>query len=213
MPDSGLRAVRRAFVELRDTHRALGKYEFKWGYVTGPVLKAAYRDLAELFFTGPAAKHLSFKCIVIAKTDDPSHGSGKVGMDEGFYKAYFTLLRHRLIAGHDYNIRLDHKSGPRADAPETLMRVLNHTARREMPTPYRVQSCQSIQSHDSDLLQLADLFCGVVGWAWNGMDSICRAKPILHDLICQRLNTKTLAKKESRRDNQKFNVWHYRPLS
>ena len=102
----------------------------------------------------------------------------------GFYKAYFTLLRYRLAG--DNHVRLDHRTSPRSHPEGDVGRCLNAIAKRDR-LAFRVLLCTAPSSKSEDLLQLADIFCGAVGWAWNGMDSICGAKPILHERICKHL--------------------------
>lgn len=165
----------------------------------------------ELFFDSPAAEFLNFRCIVVAKEDDASLALDKVGRDVGFYKAYYTLLRHRLVRGLHYHVRLDGRSGPR-EAPEAdLMRCLNTVARRDLDDPFTVLSCRHVVSHSEDLIQLADLFCGVVGWAWNGKSSTCGAKPVLHKQLCSFLPWDTLEARQTSKSQPKFNIWKYTP--
>lgn len=80
-----------------------------------------------------------------------------------------------------------------------------------MKTPYHVLSCVAVRSHAEDLVQLADILCGVVGWSWNAMKSASNAKPQFHQYVCNRLRTPTLANWETPQRAVPFNVWRYRP--
>lgn len=209
VPDHRMRAVRGAFRELRERHPTIR--ELKWEYVTGTAPMTVYRELIDLFFSSPVADLLSFKCLVVQRGDDASRTLDKVGKDIGFYKAYYTLLRHRLAAGSTNHVRLDGRSGPRSDAEGELAKCLNNASASQMWTPFTVASCAAVSSKSEDLIQLADVLCGAVGWAWNGMQSTCGAKPLLHAQITTALRWSTLVSRETGRAEPKFNVWRYRP--
>jgi hypothetical protein len=170
----------------------------------------AYCDLIDLFYHSDVAPVLSFRCLVVAKSDDVSQTAGKTEKDLGFFKAYYTLLSKRLKPGTDNHITIDERTSPRPRAVEELGERLNWTGGREKP-PFRVASCKMARSKDDDLLQLADVLCGAVAWAYNGMQSTCGAKPILHERMCRAMNWITLEKCETDAKAPKFNVWPYRP--
>jgi hypothetical protein len=201
-----MRTVRAELAKLRAKHPKLG--EFKWIYVTGKTPLTAYGDLVDLFFHSPAAQYLSFNCIVVRRADDPSDRMKKLGKDVGFYKTYFTLLRYRLAG--DNHVRLDHRSSPRAHPEADVARCLNAIAKRD-GLAFKVLSCAAPCSKSEDLLQLADVLCGAVAWAWNGKPSTCGAKPALHQHICNHLKWATLENRETALAAVKFNVWRYRP--
>lgn len=209
VPEIGMRLVRTAFKDLRAKHPKMG--EFKWEYVTGKAPLRAYSDLIDLFFSSEAGRLLCFKSLVVARADDASLGSGKHERDLGFYKAYFVLLRYRLWTGADHHVRLDEKSGPRAAAAAELMQCLNRAATRDLKAPYRVLTCRHESSKNEDLLQLADVLCGALGWAWNGRKSTCGAKPILHDQIAAYVGVKSLDRYSTWGSAPKYNVWHFQP--
>ena len=160
----------------------------------------AYSDLVDLFFQSDAARFLAFKCLVVRRSDDPSDSLPKLDKD------------YRLLQGvlHASAVPLDHRTSPRSHPEGDVGRCLNAIAKRDR-LAFRVLLCTAPSSKSEDLLQLADIFCGAVGWAWNGMDSICGAKPILHERICKHLKWATLEKRATGLAAEKLNVWLYRP--
>lgn len=208
VPEEGMRVVRASLRALRSEYPNVG--EFKWTYVGGQKPHVAYSEFVEMFFSGPASRFLSFKCIVIPRSADPSSALGKIGRDLGFYKAYYTFLLHRLEPGFDYHIRLDRKPSPRPEPEAELRQCLNSAGARE-PIPWKVFSCRPVRSQTEDLVQMADVLCGALGWAWNGKKSEAAAKPILADQIRHALGWEKLEEKETYRHASKFNVWRYRP--
>ncbi|MFN4770627.1 MAG: DUF3800 domain-containing protein [Gemmatimonas sp.] len=204
----GLREVRQAFTELRARHPKAG--ELRWGKVDGREPWRVYLDLMDLFFSGPAAKHLSFKCIVVHSEDDRSRNGDKHERDLGFYKAYWTLLSHRLLANCTYHIRLDQRSSPRLKDPEgQLQERLNNTGYNK-GSYWDVLTCRGECSKREDLLQLADVLLGAIGWAWNGRRSTCGAKPGLERYIADKLRWKDLAR-DTAMNSAKANIWKYTP--
>src|SRR5688500_10014159 len=90
VPEIGMRPVSEAFKTLRAKHPSI--QELKWSYVTGKTALTVYKDLVDLFFASDVRRYLSFKCMVIRRTDDVSQLADKTGKDLGFFKAYYTFL-------------------------------------------------------------------------------------------------------------------------
>ena len=210
VPDHGMRAVRDAFRELRRRHPKIT--EMKWTYVTTKKPLTIYVELVNLFFASPVADLLSFKCFVVQRAEDASRTLDKYGRDVGFYKSYYTFLNHRLVPGATHHVRLDKRSSPRQSPEAELASCLNSTGWNWSDGTPRVESCAGICSKDDDLIQLADVLSGAVGWAWNGAgaQTTCGAKPILHRQITDALGWTTLAR-ETSGSARKFNIWRYRP--
>ncbi len=205
--NAGMRVIRRELKALRTKHPTLR--EVKWSEIHGTTPYRAYGDLVSLFFDGPAAQFLSFKCMVINKVDDASRGLDSDGRDLGFYKTYFTLFRYRCLPGCQYRIHLDEKPGTRVNPEADVALHLNKKFGKWKP-PAEVLSCKGVCSKTEDLVQLADLFCGAVGWDWNGRQSISSAKVVLATQIIDRLGWSTLARETTIKE-PKFNIWRYRP--
>ncbi len=205
--DAGMRVIRGELTALRAKHPQAR--EFKWSAVHGSTPYRAYGDLISLFFTGPAAKYLSFKCMVVERTDDSSRALGKTGRDLGFYKTYYTLLRYRVEKGCRYRIRLDRRPSPRPDPEQDVADYLNEAVKSWNP-PTQIVSCVGICSKSDDLMQLADLLSGAIGWDWNGRQSVSPAKIALADQIAAHLGWSGLARETSSRASR-VNIWRYRP--
>jgi hypothetical protein len=204
---AGIRTVRSELRALRAKHPK--SREFKWSEVHGRVPYRSYSDLISVFFDSPAAQYLSFKCLIVQRSDDPSRSSNKFEKDIGFYKAYHLLLRHRLAVGCRYRIRLDRRSGPRASAEQDVADCLNAECCRWVP-PSEVLSCVGICSKTDDVMQLADVLCGAVAWDSNGRKSSSPAKVAFGEEIRSRLGGRMLSQATSSTE-AKFNVWRYSP--
>jgi hypothetical protein len=204
---AGIRVVRAELRALREKHPKAR--EFKWSEVHGRVPYRSYGDMVSIFFDGPAAQYLSFKCLIVQRSDDRTRALDKTEKDIGFYKAYHLLLRYRLATGCQYRIRLDRRSGPRLSAEQDVADCLNAECRRWNP-PSEVLSCVGICSKTDELMQLADILCGAVAWDSNGRKSTAPAKVALGEDIRSRLGGRALSQATSSTES-KFNVWRYRP--
>ena len=204
---AGLRVIRSELTALRCKHAKAR--EFKWSKLRGKEPTRSYHDLVKIFFDSPAAPYLFFKCLVVHCADDPSRCLGKEERDLGFYKAYHLLLKYRLEPGCRYRIRLDKRTGPRVDPETDVADCLNAEICKWRP-PAEVLSCIGVDSHAEDLMQMADVLCGAVGWEWNNRPSNAPAKAALAEEIAAKLDWRSL-KRQTGGSAVKFNVWRYHP--
>jgi hypothetical protein len=204
----GLRPVRAAFTQLRKKHPKAG--EMRWGKVDGKEPWRVYLDLVDLFFNSDIGPYLSFNCLVVNAEDDASSNGDKHERDLGFYKAYWTLLSHRLKPNCTYHVRLDQRSSPRAKDPEVQLQARLNSTGFSKGAYWDVATCRGECSKQEDLLQLADVFLGAIGWAWNGRRSRCGAKPLLEQYITSKLGWRGLDQSTGM-GASKFNVWKYSP--
>ena len=202
-----IRAIKREFAGIRQRHPWLR--EVKWTGVTGSFAHAAYWDVLNLFFDERFADDICFNCIVVKADEDPTHGADAATRDLGFRKAYWTLLRYRLLDDASYHIVLDQKACKTVNPDGTLRDTLNRHL-YGFRGHLAVLSCKSVSSTSDDMLQLADLLCGAVGWAWNGRPSKSEAKRTFADAIVAQRNGRGL-EWESPKGDSKFNIWRYRP--
>lgn len=218
IPKAGMPKVRAALKALRDRHPKLvdaeGRpHELKWTKVTGKQPLSIYTQLIDLFCIGPAAKFLRFNCYVTAREVDPNRFADEATKELGFYKAYYTFLLWRVQWGHDYHIRLDRRDSPLSEPEKEVGRRLASAGKSEA-IPWKILSCDACDSKGDDIMQLADVLCGAVAWAWNDKQSTCDAKAKLYEHILIRLKwrgrSRTL-KRQTRSGNSKFDIWKYRP--
>lgn len=207
VPEHAMRAVRAEMTELRKRHPRFG--EFKWKRNSGSKLMTAYCQLVDIFFNSAVADSLRFNCMVIRNSDDRGDRDGAAGRDASFYKSYYLLLHHRMAPDAVHHVRLDHRSSVEKDPERTLMECVNSAGWKLGAHDTRVMSCRSQDSKDEDLLQLADVLCGCVGWAWNGRDTSSAAKSGLESHICAYLGWPTLHMRSTHAKAPKFNVWKY----
>lgn len=188
------RHLKRSLREHRDRHK-VGS-EFKWNRVA-PRRAEFYRGLVDIFFASPAR----FRCLVLpaAQLDALQFHDGDHELM--FYKFYWQLLNHWIVPGNSYRIFLDVKTNRLQTRVTDLHRVLQNAN-----IASRIESVTSVPSGDLDILQLADVLTGVVGFKFFPGTSIAKlavlsqAERHLGREICH-----------TWRDEQKFNVFCWRP--
>jgi hypothetical protein len=181
--------------------------ELKWEKIGGQRLHTGYARLSDLFLEASSRGDVSFNSIVIQHGLDPTFRRSSAEQELGFYKAYFTLFRHRLAPGSDNYLRLHQTTSARVAPEEDLKDCLNAAARRDLSTPFLVRDCKLVDAKD-DFIQLADVLCGAVAWEWNGR-SPSPAKLEFYERLCSGLERGAL--RETPPSESRFNVWRYEP--
>lgn len=142
---------------LKEKHHCYG--EIKWAKVSQAQVHF-YLDLIDYFF----ATDLRFRAVVIDKSriKNAEHGQD---FDTFYYKMYYQLIHHQIDMRSKYNIYLDIKDTLSVSKVRRLGDILK--------TQYGVINIlQNIHSHESLLLQLADLIMGAVGYYVRGEEKV-----------------------------------------
>lgn len=153
---------------LKQKHNFYG--EIKWSNVSSSQY-LFYKELLEYFFD----TDLLFRSVIIDKSkinnDRFSHD-----YDTFYYKMYYYLLNHNKNTSYSYNVYLDIKDTLSAYKVSKLKKILN--------TEFGVfRNVQNIRSHESLLLQIADLITGALSYNLNNNDKKVKAKTNLINII------------------------------
>jgi len=154
-----------AIAELKKKHKLSRYFEIKWTKVSAGKLDF-YKELIDLFFENQTR---SFRAWVIPDKSILKHKQHNQSHDDWYYKMYFYLLRNIICSGNQYHIYLDIKDTHGSEKLEQLHKVLtnaHYDFNREMIT-----RMQHVHSHDSGLLQLADLLIGLLSYKARNLTS------------------------------------------
>ncbi len=166
--------------------------EIKWSKVSNSKYEF-YKELLDYFFD----TDIRYRAVVVKKQQIRSDISGQ-NYDDFYYKMYYYLLNHHKNSNYKYNVFLDIKDTLSAYKVQKLKEILN--------TKYGVFNIvQNIRSHESVLLQLADLITGAIAYNLNNENKKVIAKMKLIERIQQHSNQNLL--KSSYYDEKKMNLF------
>ncbi len=129
--------------------------EIKWRNVS-PSRLPLYKEFIDFFFNNS----IDFRCILVKYKDNLDHSQFNQGSHDNFYyKLIFYLLRAAVNPPNShYKVYLDIKDTRGKEKLEKIKKILGNTYNQNSPFTY----FQHIHSHDSQFLQLTDLFIGAI---------------------------------------------------
>jgi hypothetical protein len=139
-------------------HGLAADFEIKWTKVSRSK-QEFYEALIEYFFDEP---ELHFRGVLIPDKAKLNHAEFDQTHDEWYYKMLYTVLDPIIDPRQRYRIYLDIKdtrSEQRRAKLEEVLRSARHDSHGQV-----VERIQQIRSHESRLLQMADLLIGAIGY-------------------------------------------------
>ena len=195
LPADLRRALKGKIRDLRDRHNLHG--EFKWNKVS-PSRLGFYTDLVDLFF----AEDIRFRCIVLQVSELDAVQFHQADNELMFYKFYYQLIHHWILDRNRYRIFVDLKTSRVHNRLQVLHRCLQNSNLTS-----DVVSVQALPSDELDILQLADVLIGAVGYRFH-REHGSRAKKA----VCERVE-KHIGHGigPTTKGYEKFNVFRFRP--
>lgn len=146
--------------------------EIKWSNVSTSQYQF-YKEVLEYFFD----TDLRFRTVIVDK-EKVKNKDFNQDYDTFYYKMYYYLLSHNKNTMYTYNVYLDIKDTLSAYKVNKLRDILN--------TKFGVfRNVQNIRSHESILLQVADLITGALAYNLNVEEKNVKAKTDLISLIAK----------------------------
>lgn len=182
----------------------ISKYaEIKWTKVSFSK-EAFYLELIDYFFDNP---YLGFRAIFFEK-NELDHKKYNQTFDDFYYKMYYLMLKGIFESNCQYNIFLDIKDTQGFKKINLLKEICNRLQKRKEYSYELVKKIQEVRSHEIELIQLADLFIGAVGYINRNLHSN-QTKIKFIQYLRQKsgysLTTSTFLKES------KFNLFHWEP--
>ena len=151
--------------EIKVKHGLPAHFEVKWHKVS-PAKKDFYLNLIDYFFDDD---DLHFRALVVPDKTILQHHRFNQTHDDFYYKMYFDLLKVILSPEYTYNIYIDIKDTRSQEKVNKLTEVLRNT---HYDYDKRIiKKVQQIKSHEVELLPLADLLMGAVGYLHRGLNT------------------------------------------
>ncbi|MCB1328539.1 MAG: DUF3800 domain-containing protein, partial [Maritimibacter sp.] len=151
-------------------------------------------------------ERLRFRGLVVPDKGLLDHARFDQSHDDWYYKMYFTMLRPIFCAPHRYRIYLDVKDtrgGPKTRKLHEVLANSLYDFDREA-----IQRVQQVRSHESELLQVADLVIGALTYANRGLTT-SPAKTAVAARLRERLGQNVLIR-TSTFTATKFNILVWR---
>jgi hypothetical protein len=192
----------RALIDLKKRHGLKATYDMKWVTVS-PSKLDFFLEVIDYFFD---SSQLMFRAIIVPDKGILDHKNHNQTHDDWYYKMFFVLLKNILNRKNQYRIYLDIKD-TRSNAKVVKLGQIIQTSMLDFDSSI-VERLQQIRSHESQLIQFADLFIGAVGYANRGLTT-SRAKLA----IVQRVREKTglTLTKTTLPSERKFNLFSWNP--
>ncbi|MBI4721635.1 MAG: DUF3800 domain-containing protein [Candidatus Stahlbacteria bacterium] len=188
--------------------------EIKWGKVSDKKL-SEYKALIDLFFSFNEALH--FKSIVFDTSliNYKTYSSGDKEL--GFYKFWYQFLLHSFGAyakkEDGYLVFMDRRQS--SYSLSELKSVLNNGIRKRYGDRIRkdiFRNIQPLDSKKSNMIQLADVLMGAIGYQWNGCHTRAearRSKILLSEYIKGKAGLISLAQ-PTPFSRKNFSIWQFR---
>lgn len=164
-PTAASAEIARDIRGIKQRHGTAPSVEFKW-VKASPSRLPLYLELIDYFFDQP---NLHFRGMVISPKSRLMHSAFNQDHDTWYFKMYFQLLRVLIETSNSYRVFLDVKDTRSAHRVEKLREVLCNSVYdfQQICIPF----IQTVQSHDVQQVQLADVLIGATGYANRGLNT------------------------------------------
>lgn len=205
-PDFYKRNVYTNIRNLKKKHGISSWAEIKWTKVSLSKIDF-YLELIEYFFM---ERYLTYRGVVAPKRGLNHSLFNDGSYDLWFYKMYYFLLNPLIAPTEEYRIFLDVKDtrgGPRIKKLKEVLCNNIYDFKGEVVTDVK-----QIQSHESEALQLADLFNGALSFIHRGLYADCESNEGKRLIVDRLVRSKGIDLTQSTSlYEQKFNVFVWQP--
>ena len=192
--------------KIKEKHGLSSFFEIKWTKVSESKIDF-YKELVEYFWNN---QDLSYRVIVASgksKLKNIRYNQGDY--DLWYYKMYFLMLNIIIDPSNLYHIMIDKKDSKGGERVRKLHDVLCNNIydfKQDVIRPIA-----QIDSKESEILQLADLFNGAIGYHYRRLDQGDGNKG-KKDLI-EQIGKYCDIDVPTAKDAQKFNLFVWKPRS
>lgn len=189
--------------------------EMKWTKAKAQKLEE-YKSFVDLFFDRQKVHRLRFKAIVFDTTHiDENYNEG--GYEIGFYKFYYHFLLHEFgyyarDDTHRLYVYLDQRSTRYNVRGLRLILDNGIKKKNQLAIGGIVKTVEPLASERSNLLQMADVLMGGIGWEFNGLGNRPEASPAKIALaahVAKRAKLRTLGN-STVRGKYDFKIWRWK---
>ena len=190
---------------IKEKHGLNSRFEIKWTKVSESKIEF-YIELLEYFWSNKDIKYRVLVATGKESLDHKKYNDGKY--DLWYYKMYFQMLDPIINQGDEYYVFIDIKDTRGGKRVQKLRDVLCNNIydfHHEV-----IKQIGQVNSKESELLQLADLFNGAVGYYYRKLDNEIGSNQGKVDFIRELQKRQRIDKKTSR-GASKFNLFIWEP--
>jgi hypothetical protein len=190
-------------------------HEIKWKKCGAESYYKKHVALVDFVFEHIERSHIDFKAVVFDSKDRQYTGY-RLDKEKGFYTLYYHFLRKKFVPygatdDHALYVYLDRRSTKYKLG--TLYNVLNSYVKRDKGLKGNiVKIVHPLDSKKSNLIQLADLLMGAIGFQCNDLDKVpgaAQPKVKLAKYIATKAGVTSLAEQTSPYRSD-FNIWRFK---
>ncbi|MGL6195306.1 MAG: DUF3800 domain-containing protein [Thermoguttaceae bacterium] len=218
VPSKSVPKISRQLREIKIKHKLLShaelqkdrskQFESKWTKVS-PGKEDFYLDWINYFFD---TQELGFRAVVIDKSQINHEIIPGQTHDTWYYKMFFNAIEPLIDPENRYAIYLDIKDTRSEFKRRELEKVLRNSQRDYDRSI--IKRVQHIRSHESEILQLADLLIGAICYKQRRMKELEKEQPSKTKLkiieLIRRRSGKTLERTTLLRE-RKLNLFFWQP--
>ena len=157
-PHDSVKTIAEHIRELKIKNGLSRYFETKWTKISQAKAQF-YLDLVDYFFDND---DLHFRGVLIPDKSVLKHHAFEQTHDSWYYKMLFVMIEPIINPLNRYRVYLDIKDSRSEQKRKSLEDVLRNS--RYDSGGQIIERVQQIRSHESELLQLADLLLGAVGY-------------------------------------------------
>ena len=183
-------------------HNLSSWFEVKWTKVSKSKIEF-YKELIDYFFNN----NLNFRAVIARNKKNLDHKKYNNGdYNEWYYKMYYLLLDYMISPSNEYRIFIDikdTKGGPKIKKLHEVLCNNRYDFKHEVITDIK-----QINSKESEILQITDLFIGALAFKNRKIKNINAKSKIIEYIESKyqvKMDEKTL------RSEEKFNIFIWEP--
>lgn len=199
--DNKVKEISERIKEIKKRHGLSKSFEIKWNKISTSK-ELFYSDLVNYFFDDD---DLHFRAVVAPKRG-LNHSLFSNTHDSWYYRMYFNLLKVIINPTEQYNIYIDIKDTQGTEKVSKLHEVLCNS--KYDFSQQIIKKVQQIRSHESQLLQIADLLSGAISYSNRSLNT-SESKLNIVNLLKKRSGY-SLEKSTLYQEN-KLNLFHWEP--
>lgn len=194
-----VKRISREIRRIKTSHGLSPDFEIKWTKVSKSKIEF-YEDIVDLFL---GDDQLRFRGLLIPDKAVLEHQNFDQTHDDWYYKMYYYMLRYIFAPPHEFQVYLDIKDTLGGDKTRRLHEVIcNDIYDFDRKC---IRKVQQVRSHESEILQLADLLIGAIGYFNRGLEGNSGKLQILSKL--RAAFGDNILSKSSPFSNTKFNLF------